>query len=230
MINIKVFISGIPFFGNFAKHIYHMFITRPKAFPGSENYWEQRYKKGETSGPGSYYFLSEFKANILNDFIHGNNINTVLEFGCGDGNQLKLANYPSYLGFDVSSEAIFRCNNIFINDNNKAFKLMKDYNGETAQLTLSLDVIYHLIEDHNYEHYMETLFNASEKFVIIYSSNTDDNSNNSTFHLKHRKFTNWVEIHKPHYKLIKFIPNIYPYKGDCEKGSFSDFFIFEISR
>ncbi|TAT59972.1 hypothetical protein EGM92_29840 [Enterobacter cloacae] len=30
----------------------------------------------------------------------------MMEFGCGDGNQLSLADYPRYTGFDISDHAI----------------------------------------------------------------------------------------------------------------------------
>lgn len=50
---------------------------------------------------------------------------------------------------------------------------MDAYANETADLTLSLDVIYHLIEDNVFFTYMDRLFDSSTKFVIIYSLNTD---------------------------------------------------------
>src|SRR5437899_4317923 len=57
------------------------------------------------SGLGSYDKLAEFKAEVLNGFVKENTIKSVIEYGCGDGNQLKFAEYPSYLGFDVSVKA-----------------------------------------------------------------------------------------------------------------------------
>ncbi len=71
----------------------------------------------------------------------------MIEYGCGDGNQLILADYPQYIGFDVSPDAVALCKKIFSADLTKAFHLMDEYNHQTADLTLSLDVIYHLVED-----------------------------------------------------------------------------------
>jgi hypothetical protein len=104
---------------------------------------------------------------------------------------------------------------------------MKDDDGETAQLTLSLDVLYHLIEDEVFNSYMERLFNSSERFVVIYSSNTDINRREQAPHVKHRNFTNWVKTNKPHWRLIQHVPNRYPLKNDENKESFSDFYMFE---
>ena len=126
-----------------------------KQFAGSEQYWINRYNQKGTSGCGSYDDLAIFKAEILNNFVTENNINSIIEYGCGDGNQLKLADYNKYLGFDVSESAINLCNNIFSSDNSKTFKLIQDYSEERAELTLSLDVIYHLVENDIFKTYME---------------------------------------------------------------------------
>ena len=159
-------------------------------FPGSEDYWIQRYNSGGNSGAGSYNKLAEFKAEIINEFIKNNNIETIIEYGCGDGNQLKLAEYPSYIGFEISPKAIKLCQDIFEHDKTKSFRLMTEYKGETAQLTLSLDVIYHLVEDDIYYSYIERLFNSSKRFVIIYSSDYDEGKE---YHEKRRQFTKWVK-------------------------------------
>jgi len=198
-------------------------LCKHKPFPGSEDYWIQRYNCGGNSGAGSYHKLADFKAEIINDFVNETNVKTIIEYGCGDGNQLKLSRYPSYVGFDVSPKAIALCQDIFRNDKTKGFRLINEVKGEAAQLTLSLDVIYHLIEDDIYYSYMERLFNSSERFVIIYSSNFDAEQR---YHEKPRQFTKWVGTNVSHWKLIRHIPNRFPYNGDDE-GSFSEFYIYE---
>ena len=55
----------------------------------SSKYWNERYKHGGNSGDGSYGHLAEYKAEIINDFIEENQIHNIIEFGSGDGNQLK---------------------------------------------------------------------------------------------------------------------------------------------
>jgi len=208
------------------KRIYKIGVRGLKPFD-SERYWKRRYARGKSSGAGSYNELAEFKAEVLNGFVKENNIETVIEYGCGDGNQLLLAEYPSYIGYDISPVVLSRCRNIFSDDKTKTFKLMDEYAGETAQLTLSLDVIYHLIEDDVFNEYMERLFGSSMRFVIIYSSDTDDNRDNRSRHVKHRQFSEWVNKMHPRWKLMRHIKNKYPYAGDNKKGSWSDFFIYE---
>ena len=208
------------------------FETPPQSFPGSGDYWKNRYKAGGTSGAGSYNRLAEFKAEVLNGFVRDQQIQTVIEYGSGDGNQLKLAAYPAYQGFDVSLDAIARCEGLFAGDKTKTFKLAESYAGETAELTLSLDVIYHLIEDTVFEAYMNQLFGSATKFVIIYSSDTDEQVSNLAVHVKHRKFSRWVADNQQGWKLKQHLPNRYPLVagGDDSQSSFADFFVYEKAR
>lgn len=224
--SIKQIIKEIPVIGPVARRIYRTWINPPKPFQGSKDYWINRYEAGGHSGHGSYNQLAEFKAEILNNFVSVNRITSVIEYGCGDGNQLGLAQYPKYIGFDVSSNAIDRCEKSFSDDGTKIFKLMESYGGETAELTLSLDVIYHLVEDPVFVGYMNRLFDSSERFVIIYSSNTDDNPEGTGAHVRHRNFVKWVNERKEEWKLIKHIPNRYPFNRDTKTGSFADFYIY----
>src|SRR5262245_61047310 len=83
------------------------------ACKSSENYWIERDKRGGDSGRGSYGNLTQFKADVINQFVEENHIGTIIEFGCGDGNQLALAKFPSYIGFDISPDAIMQCKRIF---------------------------------------------------------------------------------------------------------------------
>src|SRR5690606_5981759 len=97
-------------------------------------------------------------------FVAEQQIASVIEFGCGDGNQLRLAKYPQYIGYDISPEAVAQCKAIFRDDPTKSFHPLHEYQGETADLTLSLDVIFHLIEDEVFDTYMRRLFSASNRF------------------------------------------------------------------
>jgi hypothetical protein len=221
---LKRFIKKVPVLRELAYFIVHL-ISKP--FPGSEQYWEERYAKGGDSGVGSSNKFARFKADILNTFVQENKIKTVIEYGCGDGNQLKLAQYPHYIGFDVSPSAITSCKETFKWNKKWMFKLMNEYNSERAELTLSLDIIYHLVEDQIFHSHMERLFFSSDRYVIIYSSNREKKIMAHPAHIKHREFTKWIDRHLTGWKLIKHIPNKYPFDGNEENGSFSDFFIYE---
>ena len=203
----------------------HRETTRPH-FSGSGSYWEERYSSGGNSGRGSYGELAEFKAAVINQFLAGHRLGSVIEFGCGDGNQLSLAKYPTYLGFDVSPAAVTQCRGRFTKDTTKQFRLLRDYHGEKADLTLSLDVIFHLVEDDVFADHMTKLFESSNRYVIIYASNTNASPQCTAPHVRHRRFTTWIQRNMPQWRLIRQIPNKYPSHGDSTQGSFAEFFIF----
>lgn len=195
----------------------------------SGKYWEERYERGENSGAGSYNRLAEFKAEVINKFVRENNIKKVIEWGCGDGNQLQLAEYPTYIGLDVSKESVKICNEKFSGDITKKFiwcgdeSFKNEYKGE---LGISLDVIYHLVEDDVYEEYMERLFSSSERYICIYSSNFEMRS---AVHVRNRKFTDWIDVHtNKTWKLLEIVRNKYPYsEDDPNDTSWCDFYFYE---
>lgn len=224
---MKQTLLSIPLLGPTLRNVRRALPRRSKPFPGSEKFWDQRYEEGGNSGRGSYNELAAFKAEVLNDFVASRQIGSVIEFGCGDGNQLTLANYPSYVGVDVSPQAISICRGKFERDATKSFELMSDYAGKTAELALSLDVVYHLIEDDVYDLYMHRLFDAATAHVVVYASNTEEQDLDRAAHVRHRRFTDWVVQHRSDWRLVSHIPNRYPYKGPDRLGSFADFYFFE---
>lgn len=201
-------------------------LRRKLTFFGSIGYWERRYHYGGRSGEGSYGELARFKAEIINDFVKEHHINTVIDFGCGDGNQLSFFQFPKYTGLDVSKNAIELCREIYRNDPTKAFLVYdpKYYNSVEykSELALSLDVIYHLVEDMVFSKYMSHIFASAEKFVIIYSSNTDENKQLQYPHVRHRKFTDWIDSNLNCWELLQFIPN-----KISSKKSPSDFYVYQ---
>jgi SAM-dependent methyltransferase len=196
-------------------------------FEGSKEYWENRYGESGNSGSGSYANLARYKADFLNKFVDEHEIDSVIEFGCGDGHQLSLANYPLYYGFDVSQKALDICTTMFEADMSKYFLLVNEENlkNRKADLTMSLDVIYHLIENNVYEEYMSSLFDSSERFVIVYSSNYDERI---APHVLSRKFTTWVEENKKGWKMMTHEKNPYPYDPSYpDHTSIADFYIYK---
>lgn len=224
MESLKRIVKRIPVISSAARMFLNYSAT--KSFTNSRDYWQQRYLTGGNSGAGSYNNLAEFKAQVINTLVAENGISSVIEFGCGDGNQLALAEYPVYLGLDVSSEALQICRKRFHKDPTKTFASADQYDGQKFDLALSLDVIYHLVEDDIYLRYMQNLVNAANKYIVIYSSNYEDRQHN---HVRHRKFTDWMEVNAEPFKLHKFIKNKHPYRGDNSSGSLANFYIYKLA-
>ena len=97
----------------------------------SKKYWNNRYFRGGNSGSGSYNELNKFKADIINNFIEKNKIKTVVDYGVGDGNQLKLINTKNLMyGIDVSEFIISKIKEKFKDDKTKKFIHSNNINNE----------------------------------------------------------------------------------------------------
>lgn len=195
------------------------------AYSDSARFWEQNYARGATSGSGSYGALAEGKSRFLNTLVREHAVRSVIEFGCGDGNQLSLADYSRYVGLDVSRSAIALCQRRFAADPAKSFFL---YDGMcftdragmfTADLALSLDVVYHLTEDRVFETYLTHLFAAGRRLVVIYSTNEEISG--TAPHVRHRHFTPWIEASCPGWALTGVT------RGPNADQARADFFVYE---
>lgn len=91
-------------------------------------------------------------------------------------------------------------------------------------------MIYHLIEDEVFERCMAILFGAVSRYVIVYSSDSDDNHDQDARHVRHRQFSRRVASHMAHWRLVDQMPNRYPYRGDYLTGSFADLYVYARSR
>jgi hypothetical protein len=205
----------------------HLSIARQRLrFGGSGNFWERRYADGGTSGGGSYGRLAEAKASFLNAFVAAREVDSVIEFGCGDGNQLSLAKYPSYIGLDVAPTAIGLCQERFASDRSKSFfrydgSCFTDHAGLfAADLAVSLDVVYHLVEDEVFDTYMSHLFAAARRFVILYSTNILLSGTGP--HVRHREFTLWIKEKRAEWRLSEVV------EGPATGVARADFYVYEL--
>ena len=187
-----------------------------------QQYWENRYKSGRDSGAGSYGDEAEYKALIINTIIDEFEIKTIQEVGVGDGNNLQYYNIKEYyIGYDISQEAINICLQKFTDNTKYFFTTDKHKLGFNADLCLCLDVLFHQVEDNLYEETLDLLFKTNAKFVLIYSYDSDDNTQMSA-HMKMRKVTDDIKKYTD-YEMLQLIHNpIYNkyfilYKNEKEK-------------
>jgi cyclopropane fatty-acyl-phospholipid synthase-like methyltransferase len=178
---------------------------RRRLFPGSARYWEQRYAGGGTSGAGSYGAAARWKADRVNAWVAELGVTSGVDLGCGDGAQLGLADYPRYLGLDRSGTAVRACVARFRDDPTRSFlrydpeDLHDPAGWLRADLALSLEVIFHLVEDEVYEDYMNRLFDSAERYVVICSNDADGGQRAP--HERHRAFTAWIAANRPVWRL-----------------------------
>jgi trans-aconitate methyltransferase len=158
-------------------------------------YWDRRYREGRTSGAGSEGVEGYYKAEYVNDFIHENAVTSVIDWGCGDGQVLELLKvgpshspYVAYTGIDVSPTILERNRQRF---REFVFATPDEANvSETqwrAELALSMDVLFHLPDDHDYHSYLGHLFDSATRYVLIYSTNHA--GGRTARHVLRREFT-----------------------------------------
>ncbi len=179
--------------------------VRRRTFPGSAAYWERRYAEGGTSGAGSSGPQARWKAEVVNGWVRELGVTSVVDLGCGDGQQLALAEYPRYLGIDPSGTAVRLCMDRFAGDRTKSFLHLPP--GEftdpagwlRADLALSMEVLFHLIEQEVFEDYLRLLFASAERWVVICSNDTPGGRREVTE--RYRSFTEWVRVNEPQWQL-----------------------------
>lgn len=195
-----------------------------RRFAGSAAYWQARYDDGGNSGAGSYGRVAMHKAKFLNDFVRNNEITSVIEFGCGDGAQLSLSDYPTYVGLDVARSAIEKCSRAHGHDRTKSFFLYEPpyfiNNGALcAEIALSLDVILHLVEDDILKVYLHDLSRAASRFIVIFTE--DQKVSPPAAHVRYRNVADWLPALEG-WKLAYSAPGP---QGDPDTNA--DFFVFE---
>lgn len=200
-----------------------------KPFAGVGSYWEERYTGGGSSGAGSVGRLAAFKAEVLNDLVKAKGIETILELGCGDGDQLFLAAYPKYVGVDISQAAVDLCRGKFTGDETKSFFHVSEATYRRPHdLVLSLDVIFHLVEDDVFARYMDDLRALAAKYIVVYSSNKTEPPGLWSPHVRHRIFTAEMETNGAEWRLAEKIDNPFPFDAeDPDNTSFCDFYVYE---
>lgn len=160
-------------------------------------YWDRRYREGRTSGAGSEGEEGAYKAKYVSDFIRNRSVQSVIDWGCGDGQVLAQIdlNGAQYLGIDVSPTIVDKMQREFPHldfDTDDAAQ-------PTAELALSMDVLFHLPAEHDYNAYLFDLFNSARQFVIIYSTNYA--GGRTARHVFRREFTPDIAERFPDWEL-----------------------------
>lgn len=153
------------------------------------DYWNRRYRSGGRSGQRKLpdRKLEERYRNrgrLISRFALRNQVSTVLDIGSGDGRQAAYLDVPGYLGVDPSIEAVRLARK---QNPAKTFELLED--PEPRDMHLSLEVMFHLIDDDTYRQHLDLLFSA-DRFVVVWASDHDETG---AAHVRHRHWTPDVE-------------------------------------
>jgi SAM-dependent methyltransferase len=138
----------------------------------------------------------------------------VVEFGCGDGALAATMYDLSYLGADISPDAIDmarrRIAAMPMPKPTADFLLLEHQSpealaqqvcqklGQKPDIVLSCDVIFHLVEDDVFDAYMARLLGCGAQYAVIYS--TEGTRGGGSAHVRHRQYqpslvnAGWEEI------------------------------------
>jgi SAM-dependent methyltransferase len=177
----------------------------------SRQYWIDRYSVGGNSGSGSYGEAALWKSTALNDFVRRQGIQSVIELGCGDGNNLQTMKFPQYIGIDPSPDAIRNCLTVHGSDSSKSFlsidpDTFHNRGALKADLALSMEVLLHLTEDLRFEKYLLDLFGCAREFVAIFSTASDVNPPRLAPHNRFRDHRPFVQGALPEWDEIEYAP------------------------
>ena len=194
-----------------------------RSFPTSTVHWRRHYERGGDSGPGSYGIFASYKAKLVNEAVRDRAIRSIVELGCGDGNQLAYLEVDRYLGLDISKVAIEHCIARH-GDNKKRSFIWYDPNFfhdplriVSADCAISLDVVFHLIEDDVFEKYMHNLFNCARRFVIIYALDEEEVQREHVS-VRIRKYSDYIAAQIPEFRVALHV---------AKQGEFADFYVYE---
>ncbi len=188
-------------------------IASIKSFDGKQ-WWESWYAQKGISGPGSRGVLAQFKADVINSFIEEHSIKSAVEFGCGDGFNLQLINYKTYLGLDVSKTILKQCITMFKDDSTKSFMLydplvFKNNTLHDVDLVVCLDVLYHVIDEDEYKKVLDDIFSFSAPYVILYTSLENKGNSPLSPEIKHRDVMPYLQKYSDY--EIKIVKQRYPH-------------------
>ena len=192
-------------------------------FQTSGVHWQRHYERGGDSGPGSYGESASYKANLINQVISERGIRSIIELGCGDGNQLSYLEVDQYIGLDISKIAIQRCIALHGGNPKRSFiwydpaYFHDPLRIVSADCAMSLDVIFHLVEDDVFARYVQNLFNCGRRFVIIYGWD-EEQMRPDHVSVRYRKYSDYIAANIPEFGIALHV---------AKKGKFGDFYVYE---
>lgn len=135
------------------------------------NYWRARYSAGGSSGTGSEGQNLAFKGNFVSTFIRENQVDTVLDVGCGQGAIIPFLSNVEYLGVDFAEPAVRYCVARWGETEKRKFRHVHRVQSlsTSSDAVLLLEVLMHVTDDEEYRTLLETCFSLAKRFVIIQS-------------------------------------------------------------
>lgn len=141
-----------------------------------EKFWDEKYAKGGISGQGSIGIYRNWKWNKIKNTI-GLSFTSLIDIGCGD---LRFWKHPAakrifkqrvfkYVGLDISKEIIDRNRRNFPKYKFVHTPAHLEIEGLRSQVVFVLDLLFHLMNDSEFELTLENVCRYTNQFLVIYS-------------------------------------------------------------
>ena len=176
----------------------------------AKDYWEQRYADGGNSGSGSQGDLAQAKADHINTVLRRDDVTSVVDWGCGDGTLLSLLDLDTvrYVGVDVSASAI----QLSAQKRPEVALVLWREGADiyfSADLALSIDILFHFPDDDEYDKYLAALFRSSRRYVLIHNAEHGPDPHE---HVRWRPVSSDVRQRFPNWDMARVTPGV----NDCE--------------
>lgn len=150
-------------------------------------YWDDRWVNGPEC-PGSVGDQAMSKAAWLNSVIYDLDVRSLVDWGCGDGSQAALVNVGMYVGVEVAPSAWEAASVALATRDNCCIVLAPPGQSITirADMAVSMDVVFHLTADHEYEEWLARVFGSATKFVAVHGTDYESVPNG---HMRHHEVT-----------------------------------------
>jgi len=143
-------------------------LRKGSSFTGA-SFWDKRYKKEPNlgSGKGSRSYLAEKKLEIIQECINNDQIENILDQGCGDLYWIKNLNVSNYTGLDFSQVVIEKNRELKPEWNFKVFDFSEEKLVEETDLVLCLDVLLHQSSFEKYNVVLDNALGAFKKTLLV---------------------------------------------------------------
>lgn len=131
-------------------------------------YWNKRYLTTNFgSGGGSIGKSQEWKWNVIKEYL-SEDLNDIIDVGCGDLQFIEGQQIRKYLGIDFS-EAIVNKNKELYTDYQFILSPADTYLDISAKTVFCLDMLFHIMAEEQLIKILENLTRYSEKWIVIYT-------------------------------------------------------------
>lgn len=141
----------------------------------TENYWNLRYEAGGNSGKGSIGKYRKWIWKVIEETVGAIRYKTIIDVGCGDMTFWKLGKTDlmrkchAYFGIDKSSY-IIKENSRKYGDKKFLCGNAKDWIwGINAEIVLCISLLFHIMDDDEFEEILIRLCDYSKDWIIIYT-------------------------------------------------------------